>query len=165
MKSLKLTEENIENQVVEFCKDFGFNNEVDLFKYYGFYKRNINRDFEIRKIKELSGGQKQILAVIRALLSKPEIIIMDEPFSALDVFKKGNEFRNKVFNYLRKKETTSLIVAHELEEIIDLTDKLYIFNYCENGEILAGIENSNVEKNQIESKAEEIKKQYGLNDI
>lgn len=165
LKSLKFTEENIENQVAKFCIEFGFDNEDELFKYYGFYKRNINKEFRIRKINELSGGQKQILAVMRTLLSNPDIIVLDEPFSALDVFKKGTQFRNKVFNYLRNQKITTLIVAHELEEIIDLTDKLFIFNYSENGEILAGIENSNVEKNQIENKANDIKKQYGLNDI
>jgi NitT/TauT family transport system ATP-binding protein len=165
LKSLNYADEKIEKQVMKFCEDFGFENENELYKYYGFYKRNINKDYEIRKIKELSGGQKQILTVIRALLSKPEIIVMDEPFSALDVFKKGTQFRIKVFEYLRTIKATTLIVAHKLEEIIDLTDKLYIFNYNENGEILAGIENSNVEKSQIENKADEIKDEYGLNDI
>jgi len=165
LKSLKFTEENIENQVVKFCAEFGFDNEDELFKYYGFYKRTINNDYEIIKIYELSGGQKQILTVIRALLSNPNIIIMDEPFSALDVFKKGNEFRNKVFSYLRNRKITTLIVSHGLEEIIDLTDKLFIFNHNENGKIILEEVDSNVKKSEIDAKAEWIKNKYGLNDI
>jgi len=165
LKSLKRSEEEIEIQVAKFCEEFGFHNEEELFKYYGFYKNDIKNEYKIRSVKELSGGQKQILTVIRALLSKPEIIIMDEPFSALDVFKKGTEFRTKVFEYLRNHQTTTLIVAHELEEIIDLTDQLYIFNYHENGEIIAGKEISNVKKSEIEKKADQIKSKYGLNHI
>ena len=41
LKSLKFTEEKIENQVEEFCTDFGFENEYELFKYYGFFLHGI----------------------------------------------------------------------------------------------------------------------------
>jgi len=161
MKSLKYTDKEIENKVKIFCDDFGFDTEDDLMKYYGFYKKDKN-DYIIRTIKELSGGQKQILSVLRAMIVKPDIVTMDEPFSALDTFTKGEEFRKKVFTYLESNDITTLIVAHELEEIIAFTKKLFIFNYDANGYILKGEEDSHVLVDEIPLFAQELKEKYGL---
>jgi len=160
MKSLKYSHEDIEANVLSFCSDFGFKSEDALMRYYGFFKKDDK--YTIRSIEELSGGQKQILSVLRAIVVKPDILTMDEPFSALDTFSKGEEFRKKVFNYLDGSDITTLIVAHELEEIIAFTKKLFIFNYDNNGKIIKGEENSDVLTETISAFAHELKEKYGL---
>ncbi len=161
LKSLKYSEEDIENQILKFSKDFGYEDEEALLLDYGFYKNGKGAKPTLRTIAELSGGQKQILTVLRTILVTPEIITMDEPFSALDIFK-GTKFRTRVFKYLRKKSITTLIVSHELEEIIELTDRLFIFNYDANGLILKEEENCNIPLEEVEYFANKLKYKYNL---
>jgi len=163
MKSLDFSKELIEENVKEFCSDFGYSSEEALLKDYGFYQTDkLKQTSRIKNINELSGGQKQILTVLRTLMTSPNIITMDEPFSAIDIFK-GIKFRKNVFDYLRKKKITTIIVSHELKEIIELSDKLVILNYDNVGRIIKGIENSNVSENEIETFAIKIKERYNLN--
>jgi molybdate transport system ATP-binding protein len=78
------------------------------------------------KPEYLSGGQQQRLAVLRALSIKPKLLLMDEPFSALDP-----EMRSELINELKliwsEMGTTVLIVSHNLQELEGLTEReLYI---------------------------------------
>lgn len=156
MKSLSIENENIEEIISDFCTEFGYKDEFSLLKDFGYITKGA-----IRKVTELSGGQVQILTVLRTIMSNPDIISMDEPFSALDIYK-GTKFRKRVFAFLRKKKITTLIVGHELEELIALTDKIFFFNYSSSGEILQGIENSDVTPENVENKADELKTKYQL---
>lgn len=76
-----------------------------------------------RKSFELSGGQKQIISIIRALLNKPDIIILDEPTSSLDV-----SSQKKLLDLLKiikeKYSLTYIIISHD-EKVID-----YMCNRC-----------------------------------
>lgn len=78
-----------------------------------------------KKTETLSGGQKQRVSLARALVQRPDILLLDEPLSALD-----NEMRSKLQDYILKihKENnlTIIMISHDIEEILKLSDKVYI---------------------------------------
>lgn len=160
MKSLSFSDDDIEKKVVSFYKEFKYDNEHGLFDHYGFSDKNV-----IKRVSELSGGQRQTLTVLRAIMSSPDIILMDEPFSAIDIFSRGAEFRKKVFSFLRHKKTTTLIVSHKLPQLIQLTDKIIFFKLDKKGEgkILDDIEDCVGKENDIDNFLVDLKKKYKLN--
>ena len=84
--------------------------------------------FETAYPKELSGGMKQRVGFARALVVEPEVLFMDEPFSALDVLTAEN-LRNELLElWLNKKMTTSaiFIVTHNIEEAVILADRIVV---------------------------------------
>ncbi|WP_167596376.1 ATP-binding cassette domain-containing protein [Leeuwenhoekiella sp. ZYFB001] len=84
-----------------------------------------------RKPETLSGGQKQRVALARALVQKPKLLLLDEPFAALD-----NTIRFKLHEYLKRVQErydlTTILISHEVGEIIKLADKVV---YLEQGKI------------------------------
>ena len=84
--------------------------------------------FESAYPKELSGGMKQRVGFARALVVEPEVLFMDEPFSALDVLTAEN-LRNELLElWLSKKMPTSaiFIVTHNIEEAVLLADRVIV---------------------------------------
>ncbi len=73
----------------------------------------------------LSGGQKQRIALARALLKKPQILLLDEPTSALD--SKSESFIQQTLEALKQQNTTVLIIAHRLSTI-KMVDTIYVFD-------------------------------------
>ena len=76
-------------------------------------------------VKNLSGGQKQRVALARALAEEPEILLLDEPFSHIDQFKK-NELREKLFPYLKEKGITVLTASHDSADVLPYTDSILV---------------------------------------
>jgi NitT/TauT family transport system ATP-binding protein len=73
----------------------------------------------------LSGGQQQTVSILRALVTEPEVLFLDEPFSALD-YEMTLFMRERLQSILMKMKTTMLLVSHDLEEAIQLADKVVL---------------------------------------
>lgn len=76
---------------------------------------------------KLSGGMKQLVAFARAMAIEPEIIMMDEPFAALDEFTRVN-FQEKLLNLHHLKPRTILLATHNIEEALFLADKIIVLS-------------------------------------
>ncbi|WFD10980.1 metal ABC transporter ATP-binding protein [Tepidibacter hydrothermalis] len=118
--------------------------KIKLFKKYS--KKDIDRArnimdklgikmFEHRQIGQLSGGQLQKVLIGRALMTDPEILVLDEPTASLDFKAKIDiyEMLSKI-----KKEKTIIIVTHDMEEVVSYTDRVVYLNKglakCKEGE-------------------------------
>ena len=82
--------------------------------------------FDLRRYPyELSGGQQQTASIMRALANEPEVLFLDEPFSALD-FEMTLFIREKLQEVFMKTGTTMLLVSHDLEEAVYLADQVLL---------------------------------------
>jgi len=79
------------------------------------------------KVKTLSGGQKQRVALARALAKQPEIILLDEPFSHIDNFKKQS-LRRSVFKYLKDENITCIVATHDKDDVLGFADRMIVLN-------------------------------------
>lgn len=77
--------------------------------------------------KQLSGGQRQRVALARALGSNPRLLLLDEPFGALDAVVR-KQLRSGLKEIVRTVGITTIIVTHDQEEAFDLADKVVVFN-------------------------------------
>ncbi|MGJ8683944.1 MAG: ABC transporter ATP-binding protein [Nonlabens sp.] len=82
-------------------------------------------DFKDRKVKTLSGGQKQRVAIAKALAQQPQVLLLDEPFSNIDNFRK-NDLRRSLFSYLKKENITCLIATHDKDDMLAFTHETII---------------------------------------
>ncbi|MBU3191193.1 ABC transporter ATP-binding protein [Clostridium bowmanii] len=77
--------------------------------------------------KQLSGGQQQRVGVARALVMDPDVILMDEPFSALDPITK-TQLQDEIFNIQQNFKKTIIFVTHDMDEALKLGDKICILD-------------------------------------
>lgn len=84
-------------------------------------------NFEVRYPKELSGGQKQRVAIARSLAVENEILLMDEPFGALDI-KIRSEMQEFLLTIWRKLKPTIILVTHDIQEAIYLPNRIFVFS-------------------------------------
>lgn len=92
---------------------------------------NLDNDILNKFPDELSGGQRQRVGIVRAIAHNPEIVLMDEPFSALDSETRTN-LQNLVKNIHRKLNTTFVMVTHDREEAARLSTRTI---YMDSGKI------------------------------
>ena len=84
------------------------------------------------KAKNLSGGQMQRVALARVLALEPEILLLDEPFSHIDNFRK-NSLRRKLFGYLKEKQITTIFATHDSSDVLSFADEVLVMK---NGQII-----------------------------
>jgi ABC-type Fe3+/spermidine/putrescine transport system ATPase subunit len=111
---------------------------------YGLKMRNMAKDVIARKTKDalervglpdsqsrypsqLSGGQRQRVALARALVIEPDILLLDEPLSALDA-KLRDEMRFELKRIQKESDVTTLLVTHDQEEAFTLSDQIVVMN-------------------------------------
>ncbi|MGF1559695.1 MAG: ABC transporter ATP-binding protein [Flavobacteriaceae bacterium] len=82
-------------------------------------------EFAQTKVKNLSGGQQQRVALARVLAQKPEVLLLDEPFSHIDNFRK-NGLRRNLFSYLKKEKITLLTATHDHNDILPFADRVVV---------------------------------------
>ncbi|HVM06768.1 MAG TPA: ABC transporter ATP-binding protein [Acidimicrobiales bacterium] len=83
------------------------------------------RGYAGRRPDQLSGGQAQRVALARALAPHPEVVVLDEPFSSLDVTLRG-ELRSEVRRILRAESATALLVTHDQDEALAMGDQVAV---------------------------------------
>lgn len=77
------------------------------------------------KPKFLSGGQQQRIALAKVLAREPELLLLDEPFSQIDNFRK-NTLRRNLFSYLKAKNITCIVATHDSTDALSFSDKTII---------------------------------------
>lgn len=82
---------------------------------------------------QLSGGQRQRVAIARALIMNPEVLLMDEPFAALDAVTKEN-LKNLLREICRKRNITLVFVTHNIEEAIKIGERILVFEPSSDGQ-------------------------------
>jgi len=82
-------------------------------------------DFLKTKVKNLSGGQKQRVALAKVIAKEPEVLLLDEPFSHIDNFRK-NKLRRDLFRYLKSKNVLCIVATHDATDALSFADEILV---------------------------------------
>ena len=107
VKLNKMTKEEAEKKAMELLKRIGLSDKADAYP------------------SQLSGGQQQRIGVIRALAGDPEIVLFDEPFSALDPVTRSS-LQDELLELQEKMAKTMIFVTHDMDEAVKIADKICI---------------------------------------
>lgn len=108
---LKWSKEDMRNRVTELLSSVNLDPDT----------------YRSRQVSELSGGEQQRIGVVRALAANPDIILMDEPFGALDPITR-NSLQQDVLDLQKKFKKTIVFVTHDMQEAIQLGDRICVMN-------------------------------------
>lgn len=93
----------------------------ELLEKYGL------KDFEKKRPSELSGGMRQRVALIRTLVSQPDLMLLDEPFSALD-FQTRLYVCDDVLRIIKAERKTAVLVTHDISEAVSMADRIIVLS-------------------------------------
>ena len=93
----------------------------ELLKKYSLY------NFKNKKPRSLSGGMRQRVALIRTLVLEPKLLLLDEPFSALD-FQTRLNLCDDVYEIIKSEKKTAILVTHDISEAISMSDKIIVLS-------------------------------------
>ncbi len=133
LKIKKIAKDEIDRRVKEMLK------LVDL------------QGFENRGIDSLSGGQQQRIAIARALVNEPEVLLLDEPLGALDL-KLRKEMQIELKNMQKRVGITFIYVTHDQEEALTMSDTIAVMNHGKIQQIGSPIDIYNEPKNAFVAK-------------
>ena len=108
-KKIKLPEEEIDQRVLEM---------LEIVNLKGFDKR---------RISQLSGGQQQLVAIARALVNRPKVLLLDEPLGALDL-RLRKDMQNELKRIQQAMEITFVYVTHDQEEALAMSDTVVVMD-------------------------------------
>ncbi len=94
---------------------------IELTKKYGL------SEFLKKHPTELSGGMRQRVALIRTLALQPELLLLDEPFSALD-YQTRLELCDDIFAIIKNEQKTAILVTHDIQEAISMSDRIIVLS-------------------------------------
>jgi NitT/TauT family transport system ATP-binding protein len=94
---------------------------LELLERYGL------RGFAFHSPSQLSGGMRQRVALIRTLVAEPDILLLDEPFSALD-YQTRLTLSDEVFHIIKDQRKTAVLVTHDLSEAISMADQVMVMS-------------------------------------
>ena len=107
----------IKNELTNEKKDY----VINLLTNYGL------KDFIYSYPSNLSGGMRQRVALIRTLATNPDILLLDEPFSALD-FETRQLVSDDVYKIIKKEKKTTILITHNIEEAIAIADTVIVLS-------------------------------------
>jgi len=102
-------------------------NEENLNFVYSLLKNYNLWEFRNHHPNELSGGMRQRVALIRTLALKPELLLLDEPFSSLD-YQSRLTVSDEVSNIIRQENKTAIMVTHDISEAIAMSDRVIVLS-------------------------------------
>ena len=94
---------------------------INLLKKYGLY------EFKNNYPDNLSGGMRQRVALIRTLATDPDLLLLDEPYSALD-YQTRLALSNDLYNIIKNEGKTAILITHDLAEAISLSDRVIVLS-------------------------------------
>ena len=133
--SWKTVEKNIQYPL----KLKGIKDKTELKRISDKYLKKVGLDgYQKYYPHELSGGMKQRVAIARALALKPQIILMDEPFAALDAITR-NSLQKELYRISTTEDVTFIFITHNIQEAITLGTRVIMMGH--HGQILIDDEN------------------------
>lgn len=114
---------------VEKNIEFGIHEKLSQKEKEALVARHIElvglKSFEKALPKQLSGGMQQRVSIARALINNPSVLILDEPFGALDALTRIN-MQNEVLKIWEQEKTTMILITHDIDEAIFLSDRIFV---------------------------------------
>ncbi len=131
-----------EDYIKYLAQDFDLMPYITVEENVGKYLSNIYKQEKARRVSELlemvemtefakvkakflSGGQQQRVALAKVLALEPEVLLLDEPFSQIDTFRK-NTLRRNLFQYLKEKQITCIVATHDSKDILAFADETIV---------------------------------------
>ena len=126
--------------------------EFDLLEFVNYYP------------KALSGGMRRRVSLVRALINKPEVLLMDEPFVSLDQPTAENLYK-VLIDYWKKNPITVILITHNLKEALLLSDRILFFSkrpatIVHDYKVKSNRENLKMDNKEVDKEYENLKKKF-----